>query len=193
VPLARGPGAERERLVARDRELEPLVVAAWAKRIGAPEGRRWLGAPVSLSWQNWTRGFPLALSGPGTLIRAARPAFAGRVPLREFSIKSATDADIDEFVTWPELVLVRRLSVWTDAGRITARRLIALCECAHLSNLERLRMEHVELTDGAALAFLDSPHMARVTNVQLRSPGLRHFSEEIRQRIYERFGQWDIS
>ena len=193
VPLARGPGADRERLVARDRELEPLVVAAWPKRIGAREDRVWIGGTsAGLNWQNWTRGFPLTLAGPGAMIRGARPAFAGRVPLREFNIKPATDADLVEFVTWPELALVRKLGVWGETGTINERGLLALAGCEHLKNLERLRMEWVAYTNAAVEALLDSPHLGNLTSPKIRGYGFSNLSEDVQQRVHERFGRWTI-
>jgi uncharacterized protein (TIGR02996 family) len=182
VPLARGLGGERERLAARERAVEPAVIADWPKRLGAPDG---------LAWQNWSRGFPLAVSGRGTLIRTARPAFAGRVPLREFNIKPATDTDLVEFVTWPELQLVHKLGVWTELAPITERGMLALTGCEHLSNLERLRMQWVALTDVAAETFLDSPHMTRVISGKICG-ATGQLSEAVRRRIRERFGEWDI-
>jgi len=183
VALARDPGNERERLAARDRVLEPTVIAAWPKRLGLPDG---------LAWQNWTRGFPLTLSGSGTIIRAARPAFAGRIPLREFNIKPATDADLVEFVMWPELKLVRKLGVWTKAALINERGLLALFRCEHLSGLERLRMQSVAYTDAAMETFLDSPHMSQLVSVQIVGTWFSALSEEVQQRVHERFGEWDI-
>ncbi|MCI0702716.1 MAG: TIGR02996 domain-containing protein [Planctomycetia bacterium] len=184
VALARGAGAERERLAARESELEPAVVAVWPTRSGS---RPWL------KWANWSRGFPLTVSGPGTIIRTARPTFAGRIPLREFNIKPATDADLIEFVTWSELKLVRKLGVWSGGtGPITERGMLALVRCEYLSNLERLRMQWIALTDVSAEAFLDSPYMAQLVSVKITSGRVRNLSEEIQQRIRERFGEWDI-
>jgi uncharacterized protein (TIGR02996 family) len=183
VSLARGAGADREQLAARERDLSPVVAAAWPTRLGFPDG---------LYWQNWSRGFPLAVSARGAFVRAARPVFAGRIPLREFSLKGATDAGLLEFVTWPELALVRKLGVWTDAAPVTGRGLRALTGCEHLSNLERLQMQWVVLTDAAVAAFLDSPHMARVISLRLKGDGLPRVSEGVRQRFSERFGEWDI-
>jgi uncharacterized protein (TIGR02996 family) len=183
VPLARGPGADRERLAARERELEPALVAVWPERMGLSKG---------LLWQNWTRGLPLTLDGWGTTIRAARPMFANRVPLREFNMHSVTDADLVEFVTWPELTLVTKLGVWTEVGEITERGIVALAECEHLSNLERLRMEWVRYTDRAMEAFLDSPHLGNVVSVKMVGRGFTTLSEDIRQRSQGRFGRWNV-
>lgn len=183
VPLARGAGADRERFAARERELEPALVAVWPERMGLPNG---------LQWQNWTRGFPLTLDGYGTTIRSARPAFANRVPLREFNIRAATDADLVEFATWPELALVTKLGIWTDAVMISERGLVALCECEHLSNLDRLRMEWVRYTDRAMEAFLDSPYLRNVVSVKMVGHGFAALSEEIQQRLQGRFGRWNV-
>ena len=183
VALARGAGDQRERLAARERELTPVVVESWPKRMGLPDG---------LTWQNWTRGFPLTLTGSGELIRLARPAFAERVPLREFNFRNATDADLLALATWPEARLVRKLGVWTENERITERGFIAMVECESLSNLERLRMEWVRLTERAAVAFLDSPFMVNLLHSKVLVGGLGHLTHDTQQRLLVRFGQWDI-
>jgi uncharacterized protein (TIGR02996 family) len=186
VALARGAGTERERLAAREQELGPRVRDWWPHRLG-------LGASAALAWENWSRGFPLTLSGNGAAIRTVRPALAGRVPLREFNIQPATDADLAEFATWPELRLVRKLGVWTDRGTaITEGGLLALAGCEHLSNLERLRMQWAAYTDAAMDAFLDSPHLAQLVSVKIVGRNFGTLSEEVRQRVRERFGEWDV-
>ncbi|MBP3960996.1 TIGR02996 domain-containing protein [Gemmata sp. G18] len=183
MALARGAGDPRERLVARERELAPVVVESWPER---------MGLPVGLMWQNWTRGFPFTLAGPGELIRAAHPRFAGRVPLCEFNFRGATDADLLALATWTEARLVRKLGVWTDTERITERAFIAMVDCEHLGKLERLRMERVQLTERAAVAFLDSPFMAGLLHLKLLVGGLGHLSSGTRERLRGRFGEYDV-
>lgn len=183
VPLARGPGADRDRLTARERELTPLVAAAWAPRFRLPE---------ELTWRNWVRGFPLTVAGPGERIRAAYPRFAGRVPLREFNLRAATDDDLVALAGWPEARLVGQLGVWSDATSLTDTGFLALVRSEYLSGLERLRLEHVRLTDHAALAFLDSPLCAGLQHVKLRLSVGGDLSDDVWQRLRGRFGEYDV-
>jgi hypothetical protein len=182
VALARGAGAERERLTERDRELSRAITFPWPERLGIPQ---WL------RWENWSRGFPLTVSGIGKTIREARPAFAGRIPLREFNLRDATDDDLEDIATWPELRLVRKLGVWTESERISNRGFLAVVRCPHLNNLERLRMQWVIINDAAVEELLDSPYMQQVISVKIVGGSLG-LSNETRQRVSERFGQWDI-
>ena len=184
VPLARGPGAEREKLVARERELLPTVVNTWFTR---------LKVSADLKWANWTRGFPLTLDGAGSVIRIARPAFAERVPLREFNINAATDADLIEFATWPELQLVRKLGVWTESYLTVAESgLVALFRCPHLRNLERLRIHRAAYTDAAMEALLEAPYLDQLINVKIVGRGFGELSSDVQELIRRRFGRHDI-
>lgn len=187
VRLARGAGAEREQLVARDRELELLVRARWPLRAESVSP-----AAAKLEWTNWSRGFPLMVSGSGRAIREARPAFAGRVPVREFTIRAARDTDLVAFASWPEMHLVRRLGVWTDLGMITEVGLMALAGCEHLCNLERLQMQWVEYSNRAVEAFVDSPHLQNLRDVKVIGRNFSSLSEEVRLRVRARFRQWDV-
>jgi len=184
VRLARGAGAEREQLVDRERAVQPAAVAGWVGRWKLPD---------DLKWENWTRGFPLTLSGSGASIRTARLTFAGRVPLREFNLDPATDADLAEFTTWPELQLVRKLGIWTTRNNpITEQGILALAGCEYLADLERLRMQQVAYTDTAMEAFIDSPHLSRLISVKIVGIGFEPLGEDVRRRVRERFGRWDI-
>jgi uncharacterized protein (TIGR02996 family) len=187
VQLGRNPGADRERLAARDQELEANVMHWWPDRIGLPH-------PVAsfLGWGNWSRGFPLSVSGFGGNIVKARPFFAGRVPVRELVFKGVWDDHLREVVTWPELELVRRLDVWTEGAPLSEAAFLALCGCEYLCNLERLRIEMVEYTDAGVEAFLDSPHLRNLVSVQIDGYGFDELSEELRQRVHGRFGEWDV-
>lgn len=184
VALALGPGADRDHLTARERELVPAVSAAWPGRFGLPNG---------LAWPNWTRGFPVTLAGPGELIRAAYPAFAGRVAVREFNVRDATDADLLALAAWPESRHVRKLGVWTDRGPVGEAAFVALVSCPALGGVERLRVDSARLTEVAAVAFLDSALCANLVHLKLRAfGGLGGLSEETRQRLRGRFGHYDV-
>lgn len=182
VALARGAGEDRERFAARDRELSRAITFPWPGRLGIPQ---WL------RWENWSRGFPLTVSGIAAVVREGRPAFAGRIPLREFNLRDCIDTDLKDFATWPELALVRKLGVWTESERITDRGFLALARSPHLNNLERLRMQWVSITEEAVVEFLNSPYMQQVISVKIVGGSLG-LSGEIRQRVSERFGEWDI-
>lgn len=184
VPLARGAGAERERLVARERELEPALVAVWASRLDLPFGLR---------WENWVRGFPLRVTGPGEAIRSALPAFANRVPFREFHVRAAADADLITLAAWPEAHLVRRLALWTEYARLSERAILALAGSKYLRNLERLQMQWVGYTDRGMDAFLESPHLSGLADVKIVGYDFSQLSEDVRQRVHGRFGRWSIS
>jgi uncharacterized protein (TIGR02996 family) len=187
VQLARGAGAERERLVIRERELEPLVRGRWPARLGQATAPQ-----LELSWANWSRGFPLALAGSGRGIREARSAFAGRVPLREFTVRAATDDDLVAITAWPEMQLVRKLGVWTDAGTISERGFVALSESENLWNLERLQIQWVDYTPRGVEAFLDSPHLLQLHSVKIVGRNFSTLPEGVRQRVHGRFGRWDV-
>lgn len=185
VPLARGPGADRDRLVARECELTPVVVDQWSER---------MGIPAPLRWKNWVRGFPLTLGGTGEHIRAAYPTFAGRVPFREITIRNATEADLIALAAWPEAALVRKLGVWTELPRsISERGLLALAGCSHLSGLQRLQMEWVGYTERGMRAFLDSPFLAGLVSVKLVGRDFEGMSDGLQQRVRQRFSRWDVS
>jgi uncharacterized protein (TIGR02996 family) len=183
VPLARGAGADRERLTARERELEPALVAVWMSRLGFPTGLR---------WENWSRGFPLRVTSPGATIRSALSAFANRVPFREFHCRAATDADLITLAAWPESHLVRKLALWTEYARLGERALLALAGSEHLSNLERLQMQWVGYTDRGVDAFLESPHLSGLADVKIVGYGFDQLSEEVQQRVQGRFGRWNV-
>jgi len=183
VPLARGPGADRDRLVARECELTPVVVDQWSER---------MGIPAALRWKDWVRGFPLTLGGAGEAIRAAYPTFAARVPFREITLRNATDADLIALASWPEAALVRKLGVWTESGRIGEPGLLALAGSEHLSNLQRLQMREVGYTARGMRAFLNSPFLAGLVSVKIVGHGFRELSAELRQRANTRFGEWTV-
>lgn len=183
VALALGAGDERERLATRERALVPGVAAfwtAWTKSQG-------------LQWENWTRGFPATLAGPGERIRRAYPTFSGRVPLTELNIRAATDADLLALAGWPEARSVYKLGVWTDTTPITETGFLALIRCAALQQIERFRLDAVRLTDRAAFAFLDSPLCANLRHIKMRlADGLHGLDHDVRQQLRARFGQYDV-
>ncbi|WP_439625226.1 TIGR02996 domain-containing protein [Gemmata sp.] len=184
IVLARGGGADRTALAERDRELTAELKPGWSDRMGFEDG---------LSWENWIRGFPITLAGPGGAIVAARRNFANRIPIREFNLRDTSDADVVEFTRWPELTLVYKLGAWADYGAVTQRSIFAMAGCEYLSNLERLRMQWVTLSDAAAVAFLESPYMARIIDIRMSVAGLAtSLSDETMQRIRGRFGDWGI-
>ena len=183
VPLARGPGAERDRLVARECELTPAVVDHWSER---------MGIPVGLRWKDWVRGFPLTLGGAGAHIRAAYPTFAGRVPFREITVREATDADLIALASWPESRLVRKLGAWTETGRISEPGLLALAGSEHLSNLQRIQMQWVRYTARGMQAFLDSPFLSGLVSVKMVGHGFEQMPDDLQQRVRGRFSRWDV-
>lgn len=179
IELARGARDERAQFLARrDQELAPLVEAAWPQRIGLPPG----------GWRNWSRGFPLVLrsyaSGPDVSLFAS----ANPVPLCEVEISDARDDELVQFLKWRGLRLVRELDIWSNGS--VGSGLLALAWCEHLSNLERLQMEGVELTNEAAIALLESPYLARIRHLRLWRCA-NHLSHAVEQRFLGQFGYWD--
>lgn len=178
IELARGARGERaQHLARRDRELEPLVALDFQKRIGLPGHGH---------WEAWARGFPLVLRDYTLAPDEGDFECVPPIPLSKAEMSDARDDELIAFLEWPGLQFVRELDAWSNPW--FTRGALALANCRYLTNLERLRIATVALTDEIATAFLESPYLSRLSSAWIGRGGPYGFSDNIRQRLRDRFG-----
>jgi len=185
IELARLASGTAEATVARVRLLDvPFWHTQWIARLGFAERK--------LTWDSWVRGFPRHLSGASTELRQVWPQLSMRVPFESLTLSSASDADVEELLTRPEIGRVRELALTTDhhGQQLGDRAFLALAACKHLRNLKGLRMLSAVLTNRGAKALLDSPHLGELTTVHV-SAWYSHrkstVTSTVRERLQRRF------
>ncbi len=177
---------------ARVRVLDvPFWRAQWFARLGFGD--------TKVTCREWVRGFPVSVSGEARALRAVWPNLAVRVPFEKLKVTNVTDADIEDLVTRPALERVRELSLESEYYRdvLGDRAILALAGCAALRALRELTACYAVLSDVAAEAVLDSPHLANLRSFSTRV-GYRHcdtiaLSADVRERFEQRFDPRSIN
>lgn len=185
ISLGRGLANDREhqqRLARRDRELSPAVDYSWARGLGLPER----------GWSSWSRGFPLALNVYYLGLAVSQQfASAPPIPIRALELVGVKGEELNTFLKWPGLRQVRDLD-WVGIDSSFAMGSLALAGCEFFSNVERLRLGRVLLSDEEALAILESPHLTRVTELRIDLDQDSELSPTMRLRLRKRFGdEWN--
>jgi uncharacterized protein (TIGR02996 family) len=161
---------------------------AWAAR---------LAFSATLVFTGWQRGFPTQLEAPSEAVRADWDRVVDLVPVRELYVESATDAFVEEFVAWCDLRNLRELFIQSKGPQadepLTDRTFVALAECPALSELKRLSVRWVRLTNHGADAVLHSPYLAHLREFHVTGDWNFHDHDftataEACERIHARFG-----
>jgi uncharacterized protein (TIGR02996 family) len=162
-------------------------LARFAERLGVAPGSE-------IKLEGWERGFPNHLSADYPVLQREWTALLDRIPFRHVRIGGMEDEAVEDLVWWPRLECLVSLDLTTWDGTLVPRTLsergvAALVKCPALAGLESLALSFLDVTDRVAELILDSPHLARLRALALRTSTAHESpSNRVRKRLGARFG-----
>ena len=150
---------------------------AWVNQFAAR-----LGIPLAdVTVGEWARGFPEAVAGRYTALRARWDDLLPRVPFCQLRVLETDDAAVEDIVMWPQLerLTALDLTTWDGTGTVVAfhpppnsgvlgeRGVAALASCPELSGLKSLSLALLDATDRVADLLLNSRYLRRLRDLRI--------------------------
>lgn len=149
---------------------------------------------MGIRLDGWERGFPKHLAADYTVLKREWTGLLDHVPFRHLQVGGIEDEAVEDLVTWPQLEQLESLDLTTRDGSLVprtleARGVAAAANCPALAGLESLSLSFLEVTGRVADLIMDSPYLARLRGLALRTGSShRTIEPKARERLCTRFG-----